>query len=84
MGSDIDEEDAWDFLYNYEKHQKQLPPDEEIQTIALEYVKMHDTGSIMEEDAVFIEDPVANNSEPVIEAYVDEGIQTTPTEAAAA
>ena len=40
MNGEIDEEDAWDFLYNYEKNNKHLPNENDIDGIAIEYIKM--------------------------------------------
>ncbi len=85
MGGNIDPEEAWDFLYHYEKNQKKLPDEDEIDNISIDYIKMKDelTDEIPDEE-VFVEDTVGEESESEEdEVLVDEesGVVVTRTEA---
>ena len=77
MGGDLDEELAWDFLYNFERNFQRLPRQEEIDQIADSYLQ---TGlsehRISEDDKMFVEE---EEQEKVQEE--DERITVTPEEA---
>ena len=84
MGGTLDEEDAWDFLYHYEKNVKRLPEEEEISNIAIDFIKILDEQGITEEDAVFEEQVEEATPEPeeVDNSFMaDGGVTTTATEA---
>ena len=57
MRGEIEEETAWNFLYNFEREAQRLPTDEEIPLIADSYLQAN-RGKIeeIEEDTLFIED----------------------------
>jgi hypothetical protein len=80
MGSMIDEEDAWDFLYHYEKNMKALPTDEEFNLIAMDYIKMLDelgiTDQFMQQEYDQEEEVEEKNT-----GLENEGVVTTATEA---
>lgn len=86
MGAQIDEEDVWDFLYNFEKTYQRLPTEEEFTPISMEYIKLMDElglNTVKENEPVFVGD------KPIQEAPKDEipqtiredGIEITPTDA---
>ena len=50
LGCPISEEDCWDFLLNFEEKFKSLPNEEQIQSIALSYVKLYEEKGRLQED----------------------------------
>ena len=77
MRGEIEEETAWNFLYNFEREAQRLPTDEEIPLIADSYLQAN-RGKIeeIEEDTLFIED-----DETHVEEDPDDDIVITKTDA---
>lgn len=86
MGTQVDEEEAWDFLYNFEKSFQRLPTEEEITPIAMDFIKIQDeNGQTVQANEAFVgEKSVTLNEVPIvdeIQPIQQDGIQITPTDA---
>jgi hypothetical protein len=81
MNGEIDEEDAWDFIYHYEKTNKHLPNDNEIDAIAIEYIKMAEESGTMPNQIAEVEAQEASYKKNVTEVIVEGDITITPTDA---
>ena len=85
MGAQVDEEEAWDFLYNYEKSFQRLPMEDEYTPIAMDFIKLRDEEGVVQEKDAFVEQtpqPVIEEIKPQEEQPIEEGgITITPTDA---
>ena len=86
MGTIIDPEEVWDFLYHYEKNLKKLPEDNEIDEISIEYIKMkNEMSAHVPNEDVFVEEPQMDQTASVVDDLLIEDefgeVQVTRTEA---
>jgi ribosomal protein S17E len=86
MGAQVDEEETWDFLYNFEKKYQRLPMDDEYTPIAMDFIKLNDEKSVVKEEEAFVEQQpqqvIQEISMPTEEQPIEEGgITVTPTDA---
>ena len=76
MQGEIEEEVAWDFLYNFERNAQRLPREDEIPLIADSYLQANrDKTEIKEDESAFIEEQQGSVD------IVDDGIVVTKTDA---
>ena len=84
MGAQVDEEEAWDFLYNYEKSFQRLPMEDGYTRIAMDFIKLRDEEGVVQEKDAFVEQtpqPVIEEIKPQEEQPIRKGHNNYPTDA---